>query len=256
MQPKVQLRRVLSAWDATLYIICSIIGSGIFISPKGVLLHTGSTGMALVMWFVTGIINVTLAFCYAELSLTFPKAGSDYTYITEGFGETLSFLYIWVNFVFQDGCSRAVVALTFSTYFCQMFFPPSCPPSETLKRLVATLSLSLLTLLQAYSSKIAVKTADFFTIAKLIGLGVIIVSGIVHALTDDNTDYSNILSGSSTDPGSYALAFYVATFAYGGVSDCMNVVEEIRQPLKRNIVLSIVMSQVSIAIYHELLIRT
>ena len=32
---KVQLLKVLSAWDTSAYITCSIIGSGIFISPKG-----------------------------------------------------------------------------------------------------------------------------------------------------------------------------------------------------------------------------
>lgn len=51
---KIELKKVMSVWDATLFIICVIIGSGIFISPKGVLEQTGSTGMALVMWFVTG----------------------------------------------------------------------------------------------------------------------------------------------------------------------------------------------------------
>ena len=31
----VKLKKVLSVWDVTGYIICIIIGSGIFISPKG-----------------------------------------------------------------------------------------------------------------------------------------------------------------------------------------------------------------------------
>ena len=53
-EEKVKFKRVMTFWDATLFIICGIIGSGIFISPKGVLKQTGSTGMALVMWFVTG----------------------------------------------------------------------------------------------------------------------------------------------------------------------------------------------------------
>jgi L-type amino acid transporter 9 len=79
--------------------------------------------------------------CYAELVLTFPKAGSDYTYLREGFGPSLAFLYIWVEVVFMEGCGKAIGALTFSTYFCQMFYF-NCAPPDSLKRIVAGLTYS------------------------------------------------------------------------------------------------------------------
>ena len=83
----VRLPRVLSFWDISAYFICTVIGSGIFVSPKRVLEHSGSPGMAMIMWLVTGGYNLLISLCYAELSLTFPKAGGDYAYIQEGFGE-------------------------------------------------------------------------------------------------------------------------------------------------------------------------
>jgi amino acid transporter len=36
--------------------------------------------------------------CYSELSLTIPKAGVDYIYIREAFGDAASFLVIWIGF--------------------------------------------------------------------------------------------------------------------------------------------------------------
>ena len=36
---KIKLRKVLSIWDASAFIICTIIGSGIFVSPKGKVHH-------------------------------------------------------------------------------------------------------------------------------------------------------------------------------------------------------------------------
>ena len=49
----------------------NIIGSGIFISPKGVL---------------DGGITALGSLCYAELGVAIPKSGGDYAYVTEIFG--------------------------------------------------------------------------------------------------------------------------------------------------------------------------
>ena len=53
---KVRLRRVLSVWDATACIVCTVIGAGIFVSPKAVLSFAGSPAAALGIWFAAGAV--------------------------------------------------------------------------------------------------------------------------------------------------------------------------------------------------------
>jgi hypothetical protein len=61
------LERSLGLVDGISVIIGIIVGSGIFVSPKGVLLNAGSVGMSLVVWTMSGVLSMVGALCYAEL---------------------------------------------------------------------------------------------------------------------------------------------------------------------------------------------
>ncbi|KAG9328044.1 hypothetical protein JZ751_016657, partial [Albula glossodonta] len=53
---------------------------------QGVLENASSVGLALIVWIVTGIITAIGALCYAELGVTIPKSGGDYSYVKDIFG--------------------------------------------------------------------------------------------------------------------------------------------------------------------------
>uniref|UniRef100_A0A8C9EJ85 Solute carrier family 7 member 10 n=1 Tax=Pavo cristatus TaxID=9049 RepID=A0A8C9EJ85_PAVCR len=106
----------------------NIIGSGIFISPKGVLEHTGSVGLALIIWVLGGGVAALGSLCYAELGVTIPKSGGDYSYVTEIFGGLAGFLLLWSAVLIMYPTSLAVISLTFSNYVLQPVFPNCIPP--------------------------------------------------------------------------------------------------------------------------------
>lgn len=55
-------------------------------TPKGVLENAGSVGVSLLVWTCSGLITAVGALCYAELGVTIPKSGGDYSYVKDIFG--------------------------------------------------------------------------------------------------------------------------------------------------------------------------
>ena len=118
-------------------IIGCIIGSGIFVSPGGVLKGTGSINMALVVWMLCGLFSMIGAYCYAELGCIIKKSGGDYSYILDTFGPFVGFVRLWAECIVVRPCTITIVALTFSTYACKPFFPECDPPDEAIRALAA-----------------------------------------------------------------------------------------------------------------------
>lgn len=54
----VGLKAKMSLLNGCTVIVGSIIGSGIFVSPTGVLMHTGSVNMALIVWIISGLFSM------------------------------------------------------------------------------------------------------------------------------------------------------------------------------------------------------
>lgn len=115
------MNKKLKLWDATMLVMGSMIGSGIFIVSADMMRNLGSGYWLIAVWVITGIMTVAAALSYGELSAMFPKAGGQYTYITEIFGKKLGFLYGWGMFTVIQTGTIAAVAVAFGKFSAYLF---------------------------------------------------------------------------------------------------------------------------------------
>src|SRR5918992_616533 len=111
------LDRTLSLKDLVFIVIGTVIGSGIFLVPGTVLTQSaGAVGLALLVWFVAGILSLLGALTYGEMGAMRPDAGGLYVYIRDAFGPLLGFLYGWMVFVVAGSGAVATLAVAFTAY--------------------------------------------------------------------------------------------------------------------------------------------
>ncbi|XP_049810014.1 large neutral amino acids transporter small subunit 1 [Schistocerca nitens] len=226
---EIRLKAKMSLLNGVTVIVGSIIGSGIFVSPTGVLKNTGSVNLSLIVWTASGVFSMVGAYCYAELGCMISKSGADYAYIMETFGPFLAFVRLWIECMIVRPCSQAIVALTFSVYVLKPFFP-ECDPPDDAGRLLAVCCIMVLTFVNCWDVKWATRVQDVFTYAKLLALFVIIAAG-GYQLCVGQTEYFTF-ENTKSEVTSVALSFYSGLFAYNGWNYLNFIIEELKDPIR------------------------
>ena len=111
-----EFTRGLGLYDATMVVVGSMIGSGIFIVSADMARLVGSPGWLLLAWVVTGVLTITAALSYGELAAMMPRAGGQYVYLREAFSPVWGFLYGWTLFMVIQTGTIAAVAVAFARF--------------------------------------------------------------------------------------------------------------------------------------------
>jgi APA family basic amino acid/polyamine antiporter len=264
----------LSAFDATMIVAGSMIGSGIFIVSADITRNIGSAGWLVAVWLLTGFMTLTAALSYGELSAMFPKAGGQYVYLKESYNPLLGFLYGWSFFsVIQTG-TIAAVGVAFSK-FAGYFFPSlemtdanillqmgflKIYPAQVLS--IAT--IILLTYINTKGVQSGKMIQSTFTITKLaslfglIGFGFLLASkaSIWDANWANAWEMKTIASDNSTTPifgvailGAIAASMVGSIFSSDAWNNVTFIAGEIKNP-KRNIGLSLFLGTLIVTVIY------
>src|ERR1041385_8258110 len=111
-----KLVRGLGLLDASMIVVGSMIGSGIFITSAESMRLVSSPGWLVMAWALAGVLTITGALCCAELAAMMPRAGGQYVFLREAYGPAAGFLFGWsLLFVIQTG-TIAAVAVAFARF--------------------------------------------------------------------------------------------------------------------------------------------
>jgi APA family basic amino acid/polyamine antiporter len=270
-----EFKRGLSLLDATMLVVGSMIGSGIFIVSSDIARQMNSPGGLLLVWVATGLITVFGALSYGELAAAMPKAGGQYVFLREGLGRLPGFLYGWTLFLVIQTGTIAAVAVAFAR-FLGVFFPAVSPdlfvkfgridsPGEgfielglSWQRVVAIVIIALLTAVNMRGLREAKWIQNIFTFAKTGALIGLILLGIFVGSNADAMGSNFSFFWADTVSGSRATQFLgmelllpAILLAFGGAmvgslfsADAWNNVTfaaaEVRNP-QRNLPLALAM---------------
>ncbi|XP_018653184.1 putative cationic amino acid transporter [Schistosoma mansoni] len=228
---KIELKREVGLWSAVSITIGTIIGSGVFVTPKGVLENSEqSPGISIIIWILCGIISLLGSLCYAELGTTITDSGGDYVYIKKAFGNLPAFLQLWVNLVVIRPTSTAICAFSFAYYALYPIYS-NCDPPYLLIISFSILSITFLTWINIMKVRWATRIQNLFTAAKLLALTIIILSGLYVLCQSRLENFEEFWQPTRPmNPSRIALAFYSGLFAYAGWNFLNIITEELQNP--------------------------
>jgi APA family basic amino acid/polyamine antiporter len=207
------LLRTLQLKDLVLLAVGAVIGSGIFLVSGAVLRNVeNSILLALLVWFLGGVLSLLGGLTYGELSAANPDAGGLYIFIRDGFGRLPAFLYGWASFFMISSGSAATLAVAFGSYVAQII-----PMNPILLKVVSVAMVAFVTIVNVRGTR---KSADLQNWTTAVKVAAILLMSIVllflgKGFQNSGPDLLPAQLGSSILSG-FGVAMISVLWAYEG----------------------------------------
>jgi len=236
MNERNQLVRGLTPVHAGALVVGTVIGTGIFLKA-GIMSQTvGAAQWMLLAWVAAGVLSFAGALVYAEIGSLFPKAGGEYVYIREAYGDLPGFLYGWMRFWIASPGSIAAYAVGGATFLGGT----NIPGVNGWRTPLAVGFIIFFTGLSCMSVRFGGRVQSFVTALKIV-----IIAGLTLGIffLSPAGDWSRLVPHAAGGgwPGfaAFGAAVLAALWAYDGWNNMPMVAGEIRDP-QRSIPLSLI----------------
>src|SRR5688500_16819188 len=196
--------RGLSLLDATMIVVGSMIGSGIFIVSAESSRLVGAPGWLMAVWGLAGLMTLTGALCCAELAAMMPRAGGQYVFLREAYGRATAFVFGWsMLLVIQTG-TIAAVAIAFASftgvllpgisstnYLVEPVIVGQYAFGLSTQQLLAIASILLLTWANTRGLRLGKLIQNVFTVAKTAALAGLIVVGLTIGWNGESAAFTS-----------------------------------------------------------------
>jgi APA family basic amino acid/polyamine antiporter len=187
-----QLDRAIGLGGATMLVIGSVIGTGIFLTTGIMFEQLPSVPLVLLAWVAGGLLAMAGGLTYAEMGSMFPRSGGLYVFLSEAYGPVIGFLFGWACVLVILTGSVAAVAVGFAEYF-SYFFPalgtdrllmtvpaPWGTWTLTAGQLVAAASIAVITAVNYVGVRSGNRTNAVVTAAKMAALLAVPILALIY----------------------------------------------------------------------------
>lgn len=216
--------RRLGVVDASLIVVGSIVGAGIFLVSGDVAKLVHSPAAFLAVWLLGGAVALAGALSNGELGGLFPRSGGEYVYLREAYGPGVGFLSGWTSFWIAFPGSIASLAAGLGAAVS-----PLVGLSSTYgPKIVGGAAIVLLTVINAFGLRPGKWTQNALSVVKLVVFAALLVLGFVAPRVTPGGLSPFFVPGDRA--GGVATALIPVLFAYSGWNAATYVSGEMRDP--------------------------
>ena len=246
---KQHLRKHIGFPSATLLIIGTIIGAGVFSTPGFVAEVLTSPWLIMVAWALGGAISLAGALSYAELGAAWPHPGGHYVYMRRAYGPFWGFVDGWAAMLINFPGSIAAMSIALAAYLGELIpglaaqrILVALPlfPDITAGRVVAVGAIVCLSAINHAGVREGTWVQDVVTALKVVVFTAFIVAGFLYAPETQPVSEAttNVLAGTPEigfgTISALGAALIAVMFTYFGWDSATYVASEVKQP-QRNL---------------------
>jgi APA family basic amino acid/polyamine antiporter len=217
--------RRLGPWTATLLVVASMIGTGVFTTTGFLVRDLGSNPAVMACWALGGVAALAGALCYAELGAALPQNGGEYLLLSRIYHPAVGFTAGWISMIVGFSAPIAAAAIAFSRYLAMLVPGLAEVP-------VSLALIALLTAVHCLRVELSSGLQNLFTAGKAALILAFVLGGLWLGTPGRALEAGSTPMGEALLSADFAVGLVFVSFAYQGWNASLYIAGELRRPEK------------------------